>query len=224
MTDPFFQQVIPMNRGLLLLVTSMLLLLGQAFGADVTYRVSGIVGQENNWIFAVIEDSLGGCRVYAKGDMLGSAQVVDVTPQGVLIKTAGDVSLLPLAGSSFVAKGTVTDGVVGVQQNIGSTRPVRSHLSAEELKYALNNVADELSRDKKKALEPQILNALLGLPAQTQIVAVNEQKITTMREALSLMQVAVNDSKPLDFIVADGEVVTKIYYTPSLSAVAHPHE
>lgn len=214
-----------MRKAFVLIVTSLLLSFAQTSPADVSYRVSGIVGQENRWLFAVIEDSGGRCGVYTKGDLLGNGIVIDVTPQGVLVEADGKINLLKLEGSSFVARSD--DGESGHESNtpvVGAARPVMGKLSPQELAYTVKNMVTELERDKNIKLEPEMLNSILDLPVEARIIAVNEKPVHSSREAVIIVHTAINNNMPLDFIVSGGGIQTKIYFQPNQPSMPHPHE
>jgi type II secretory pathway component PulC len=205
------------------LIVLAVLLLAVSARAESTYRVSGIVGQENRWLFAVVEDSQGNCRIYSKGDALGSGRVVDVVPQGVLLEEAGEVRLLKLEGSSFITRIGQTSTEPERPPPVGTALMVQGKLPRKELQYAVENVVAELERDKQKPLEPQILTAFLGLPPGAQITAVSERPVKSPLEAMKSIQKALSNNQPLDFIIAIGDDYTKIYYSfdePS----EHPHQ
>ena len=98
-----------MKRRIRFLTLLVLLLVPFIVAADDGYRVSGVIGQENRWLLAVIEDPSGKCRMYAPGDPLDGGTVVEITPQGVLVKFGNEVRLLKLEGSSFIAAAETTE-------------------------------------------------------------------------------------------------------------------
>jgi len=215
-----------MKRATLLILIMLLLYSNTALTTEASYRISGIVGQENHWLFAVIEDSAGSCRIYTKGDKLGNWSIVDITPKGVLVDAAGEIRLLLLEGSAFISRGDesadINPGFSALSAS--SARPVTGKLSQQELQYAVNNVAKELERDKKKPLEPQVLNAILGFPMESRITAVSDTPVRNTREALNMVQTALNSNKPLDFILSGDGENTKIYFMPYQESAPHPHE
>jgi hypothetical protein len=213
-------------RPALLLISILLILFCSLVSAtEATYRVAGVVGQEGHWIFAVIEDSHGRCRIYSKGDVLGTGRVIDILQQGVLVETAGNIHLLKLQGSSFISSaGKVEPAQTVDSLRIGSTRPVMGKLTQQEMEYAVKNVATELARDKNKNLDPTILNSIFGLPLESRIIAVNEKAVNGSKEAVNMINTAISNNLPLDFTVADREEKMKIYFKPNQPNITHPHE
>jgi hypothetical protein len=136
----------------------------------------------------------------------------------------GETRILKLEGSSFIARKDEADkGPDGTTPLIASTRPLQGDLTQQELKLVVNNIADDLERNRLKTLEPQILNAILGLAPQTVITAVNERPVKSTREAVFILQAALNGNMPVDYTISEGDNSSKVYLRPSDPNTPHPH-
>ena len=196
-----------------------LLLVPLLASAADDYRVSGVVGQEMRWLFAIVEDSEGSCRMYAPGDMLGSGRVIEITPLGVLVDYGDEVRLLKLQGSSFIAAAEPAEA------GASSAPPklVNGALPPEELKSAIVTLATEVERNKKKTLEPQVLNALLSLPATARITAVQDTSVQTPRDAVQALRNALDLNHPIRISLA-GDPETSTVYLMILGPVTNSPE
>jgi hypothetical protein len=196
---------------LLLIVTPL------AF-ADDDYRVSGVVGQEKRWLFAIVEDSSGKCSIYTPGDMLGKGRIVEITPVGVLVDYSGDVRLLKLQGGSFIAAADPSESAASAS----TPQLINGSLPPEELKSAIVTMAAELERDRKKTLEPQVLNALLNLPASARISAVRDTTVQSPREAVRALRNALDLNYPVRITLSGDPETSTVYLVFQDRGVAPP--
>ena len=194
------------QRFLIILLFSLFLAFSPA-KADEGYRVSGVVGQENHWIFAIIEDSSGDCRLYSPGDLLAGSRIIEITPQGVLVSENNEVRLLKLEGSSFVAAANTAEG------EILSSPPhlVNGTLPPEELKSAIVTLAAEVERNRQKSLQPQFLNAMLNIPAAARITAIEGTSVQTPQDAVRALRNAVELNHPVRISVSGNPETSTLY-------------
>jgi hypothetical protein len=195
------------------LILIILLIHASGVRGETTFRISGVVGQEGRWLFAVIEDSKGSCRIYGKGDTLDQGVIVDVTPEGVLVDIAGSNKLLKLEGSAFIAKTIKTEASSSVVP-AGSSNLVEGKLPLDELKIAVATMANELAKDRKKPFDSQVLNAVLNLPSQARITAVNNRPVTTARDSAMVLTEALKQNIPPRVTFTEDNETREVYIMP----------
>jgi hypothetical protein len=203
---------------MLYLAVFFLLFITSLASAEDDYRVSGVVGQEKRWLFAIVEDSGGKCSMYTPGDMLGKGRIVEITPQGVLVDYGDEVRLLKLQGSSFIAAADPSEGAASAS----APRLINGSLPPEELKGAISTLAAEVERDRKKTLEPHVLNALLSLPAAARITAVRDTAVQSPREAVRALRNALDLDHPVRITLAGDPETSTVYLMFQDRGVASP--
>ncbi len=154
-----------------------------AIGADLSYRVAGII-ETNNDALAMIESSDGEQAVYRPGDTIGSGEIGSVSSDGVIVLLDGQTFLLPLQGEPTLLR-DLELSKAGYHMKIGDGVG-QYDIDFDEARAALadaNRPPDEKEKNNPEYIFQRIADAL-NLPTGARVQAVDEKAVDSADSAV----------------------------------------
>ncbi len=189
-----------------------------AIGADLSYRVAGIIETDKNAL-AMIESSDGEQAVYRPGDKIGSGEIGSVSGDGVIVLLDGQTFLLPLQGEPSLLR-DLELAKAGYHMKIGDGVG-QYDIDFDEARAALmdaNRPPDDKEKNNPDYIYQRIVDAL-NLPAGARVRAVGEKDIATANRVV-LALVAGMQHDHLRIRVSGVPGVSRVYISGQPDLIA----
>ena len=194
------------------------------------YRLAGIVAVGQDHLLAVIEMPDGKQGLFRAGDALGNGRIHDITRSDVRVEINGQELLLSLRGNPKlsaaipVSEAPIED--VFVEETPGEDLTTRNQpLFYEDTARLLKSVSASAGAERAPGApaaandataEPLAarLNELLGVPAGSQIVAVNGNAVSSPQDAIAKLLPLLGEARPVRLDVGGTPEIQTILITP----------
>lgn len=171
------------------LFVATLLLTEVVLGGDSSYRLAGIVAPSEADMMAMIETPDGKQVLVRRGDVVGDAEVLEITLTSVLLDFANGAEQLELAGAHRAIVSLIDKGIL-----------------ASEFRQRIENTPDLQESEKLLGLAD-----MQHLSNEARVIAVNGQMVSDPEGAISALRDALDEGRQIRVTLTGDPSLPVIY-------------